>query len=162
MGDGSYAALIEEAEKYLGYPYVFGGRSPSTSFDCSGFICWVYKYAGVYDFGGGTAEGIYNQCIPITEEHAQPGDLIFFKYTYNPGDGRTITHVDIYTGPGEMLHCGGANVYYASYRTNYWQNHYPTFGCRKELRKKAARKGTGRQLALFITIMGAALNNDNL
>lgn len=81
MGDGSYAALIAEAEQYLGYPYVFGGSTPQTSFDCSGFVCWVYTQSGVYNLPRTTATGIYNQCAIVSRDEAKPGDLIFFTKT---------------------------------------------------------------------------------
>lgn len=125
MGDGSYAALIREAEKYLGYPYVWGGSSPSTSFDCSGFVCWVLNQSGVASVGRTTAQGLYNMCTPVSAANAKPGDLIFFTGTYKTSD--TCTHVGIYVGNGMMIHCGNP-IQYASINTTYWQNHFYAFG----------------------------------
>ena len=99
-----YEALMQEAQKYIGYPYVYGGSSPSTSFDCSGYICWVYTHSGVYNLPRTTAWGIYQQCKPVSPSEAQPGDLIFFEKTYQFHE--PVTHVGIYVGNGKMLHCG--------------------------------------------------------
>lgn len=99
MGDGSFAALITEGEKYLGYPYVWGGSTPETSFDCSGFVCWVYTHSGAYPLSRTTAMGIYNQCAIVPKEDAQPGDLVFFSGTYACSD--PVSHVGIYVGGGE-------------------------------------------------------------
>lgn len=118
--------LFNIAKKYIGYPYVFGGASPSTSFDCSGFIYWVYKEAGLKNWGRTTAnEMYYKHSAPISEAEARPGDLIFFKNTYNAGV--PFTHVGIYAGDGTMLHAGSP-IGFASYKTSYWQSHEPTFG----------------------------------
>ena len=125
MGDGSYAALIAEAERYLGYPYVWGGSSPSTSFDCSGFVCWVLNHSGVANVGRTTAQGLFNLCTPVSLANAQPGDLIFFSGTYSTASA--VTHVGIYVGNGMMLHCGNP-IQYTSINTNYWQNHFYSFG----------------------------------
>jgi murein DD-endopeptidase MepM/ murein hydrolase activator NlpD len=125
MGDGSYAALIAEAEKYIGMPYVFGGSTPSTSFDCSGFICWIFTQSGVYNLPRTTAQGIYNQCTPISADEAKPGDLIFFHSTYSTPD--TVTHIGLYVGDGRMLHCGNP-IGYTSINTTYWQQHFYSFG----------------------------------
>ena len=125
MGDGSYTALIAEAEKYLGYPYVFGGSSPSTSFDCSGFVCWVFTHSGVYNLSRTTAQGIYNQCTPVSPENAKPGDFIFFTGTYSTPN--PVSHVGIYVGNGQMIHCGEP-ISYANINTAYWQNHFYSFG----------------------------------
>lgn len=125
MGDGSFEALIKEAEKYLGFPYVWGGSSPSTSFDCSGFVCWVYTHSGVHNLPRTTAQGIYNQCVPVSREEAKPGDIVFFTNTYpnqNP-----VTHVGIYVGNGMMIHCGDP-IGYANINTPYWQQHFYGFG----------------------------------
>ena len=125
MGDGSYATLIAEAEKYLGYPYVWGGSTPQTSFDCSGFACWVYTQSGVYNLPRTTATGIYNQCAIVSRDEAQPGDLIFFTKTYVCAG--PVSHVGIYVGNGQMLHCGSP-IQYTSIDTNYWREHFYAFG----------------------------------
>lgn len=125
IGDGSYAALIAEAEKYLGFPYVWGGSIPSTSFDCSGFVCWVYTQSGVYNLPRTTAQGIFNQCVPISSNDVQPGDLIFFTGTYSTTS--PVTHIGIYTGNGIMLHCGNP-IGYTSINTDYWKKHFYSFG----------------------------------
>ena len=104
LNDPAFAALMEEATKYIGWPYVWGGSSPSTSFDCSGFVCWVYTASGVHNLPRTTAQGIYNQCAIISPSEAKPGDIIFFAGTYDsPGP---VSHVGIYVGDGMMLHCG--------------------------------------------------------
>lgn len=123
--DETFAKLINEAEKYLGYPYVFGGSSPATSFDCSGFVCWVYTHSGVHNLPRTTAQGIYNQCKRVSDSDAKPGDLIFFKGTYNAGE--TVTHIGIYVGNNRMLHCGNP-IQYTSIDTNYWRNHFYAYG----------------------------------
>lgn len=125
LGDGSYAALIAEAEKYLGFPYVWGGSTPQTSFDCSGFVCWVYTQSGVYILPRTTATGIYNQCAIVPRDEAQPGDLIFFTKTY-VCDG-PVSHVGIYVGDGQMIHCGSP-IQYASIESNYWREHFYAIG----------------------------------
>ena len=103
LADETFAAILKEAEKYVGYPYVWGGSSPSTSFDCSGFICWSMRNSGVWNVSRTSAQGLYNLCTPVAKSNAQPGDLIFFKGTYDtPG----ISHVGLYVGAGKMLHCG--------------------------------------------------------
>lgn len=125
MGDGSFAELMTEAVKYIGYPYVWGGSSPSTSFDCSGYVCWVYTQSGVYHLPRTTATGIYDQCAIIPREEAQPGDLIFFTRTYaSPGP---VSHVGIYVGAGKMLHCGSL-IGYADINSSYWSEHFYAFG----------------------------------
>ena len=116
--------LFEEAEKYLGMPYVWGGSSPSTGFDCSGFVSYVFTNSGVYNMGRLTAQGIYDICTPISAAEAQPGDIIFFKGTYDtPG----VSHVGIYAGNGQMIHCGDP-IQYTSIETSYWQSHFYSFG----------------------------------
>lgn len=125
MGDGSFAALIAEGEKYLGYPYVWGGSTPHTSFDCSGFVCWVYTHSGAYPLSRTTAMGIYNQCAIVPKEEAQPGDLVFFTGTY--ACSSLVSHVGIYVGGGRMLHCGSP-IGYTSIETAYWQGHFYAFG----------------------------------
>ncbi len=125
MGDGSFGALITEAEKYLGYPYVWGGSNPNTSFDCSGFICWVYTQSGVHNLPRTTAQGIYNQCTPVSVENAKPGDLIFFTGTYDSAN--PVSHIGMYVGNGQMLHAGDP-ISYANINSNYWQKHLYGFG----------------------------------
>ncbi|WP_096348664.1 C40 family peptidase [Anaerotignum propionicum] len=125
IGDGSYKELIEEAEKYLGYPYVWGGSNPRTSFDCSGYVCWVYTQSGVYNLPRTTATGIYNQCALVPKTEAMPGDLVFFKGTY-AGAG-IASHIGIYVGNGKMLHAGDP-IGYANINTKYWQKHFLGFG----------------------------------
>lgn len=123
--DATVQALMEEAARYLGYPYVWGGSSPSTSFDCSGFVCWVFTNSGVHNLPRTTAQGIYDQCTPVSAADAKAGDIIFFTGTYNsPG---TVSHVGIYCGNGVMIHCGDP-IKYASINTPYWQSHFYSFG----------------------------------
>lgn len=123
--DATVQALLEETAKYLGYPYVWGGSSPSTSFDCSGFVCWVFTNSGVHDLPRTTAQGIYNQCTPVSASEAKPGDIIFFTGTYSSGN--PVTHVGIYCGNGVMIHCGDP-ISYASINSPYWQSHFYGFG----------------------------------
>ena len=125
LSDPAFAALITEAEKYLGYPYVWGGSSPSTSFDCSGFVCWVYTASGVHSLPRTTAQGIFNQCSYVSSSDAKPGDIIFFTGTY--ASGSPVSHVGIYVGNGMMVHCGDP-IKYASINTDYWQSHFYAFG----------------------------------
>ena len=123
LEDETFAAMIAEAEKYLGYPYVWGGSSPSTSFDCSGFVSWVINHSG-WNVGRLGAQGLYNICTPMSSSQAKPGDLIFFVGTYDtPG----VSHVGIYVGGGMMIHCGNP-ISYTSINTTYWQTHYYSFG----------------------------------
>lgn len=123
--DATVQALMEEAAKYLGYPYVWGGSSPSTSFDCSGFVCWVYSNSGVHDLPRTTAQGIYDQCTPVSASEAKAGDIIFFTGTYNSAG--PVSHVGIYCGEGVMIHCGDP-ISYASINSSYWQSHFYSFG----------------------------------
>ena len=125
IGDGSYQALIAEAEKYLGMAYVFGGSNPSTGFDCSGFVCWVYTHSGVHNLPRTTAQGIFNQCTPIPKSEAKPGDLVFFTKTYSTSN--TVTHVGIYVGNDKMIHCGDP-IGYSSLNSKYNQEHFYSFG----------------------------------
>ena len=123
--DATVQALMEEAARYLGYPYVWGGSSPSTSFDCSGFVCWVFTNSGVHNLPRTMAQGIYDQCTPVSAADAKAGDIIFFTGTYNsPGP---VSHVGIYCGNGVMIHCGDP-IKYASINTPYWQSHFYSFG----------------------------------
>ena len=124
LEDETFAALIAEAEKYIGYPYVWGGSNPSTSFDCSGFVSWVLTNSGVCNTGRLGAQGLYNISTPVSAANARPGDLIFFVGTYDtPG----VSHVGIYVGGGKMLHCGDP-IQYADINTSYWQSHFCAFG----------------------------------
>lgn len=123
--DATVQALMEEAAKYLGYPYVWGGSSPSTSFDCSGFVCWVFTNSGVHNLPRTTAQGIYDQCTPVSASEAKAGDIIFFTGTYNSAGA--VSHVGIYCGNGVMIHCGDP-IKYASINTPYWQGHFYSFG----------------------------------
>ena len=118
-----FPCMIAEAEKYLGYPYVWGGSSPSTSFDCSGFVSWVINHSG-WSVGRQTAQGLYDLCTPVSSAQAKPGDLIFFVGTY---DTAGVSHVGIYVGGGMMIHCGDP-ISYADVNTSYWQSHYFSFG----------------------------------
>ena len=125
LTDVKFARMIREAEKYLGYPYVWGGSSPSTSFDCSGFVSWVINNCGNgWSVGRLTASGLMNICDIIPRSAAEPGDLIFFQGTY---DTTGASHVGIYVGNGMMIHCGNP-ISYASIETNYWQSHFYCFG----------------------------------
>ena len=123
--DASVQALMEEAAKYLGYPYVWGGSNPSTSFDCSGFVCWVFTNSGVHNLPRTTAQGIYDQCTPVSASDAKAGDIIFFTGTYNSAGA--VSHVGIYCGNGTMIHCGDP-ISYASINSSYWQSHFYSFG----------------------------------
>jgi cell wall-associated NlpC family hydrolase len=124
LNDVKFAVMIQEAEKYLGYPYVWGGSSPSTSFDCSGFVSWVINQSGVGSVGRMTASGLMNHCAIIPPSEAKPGDLIFFQGTY---DTSGASHVGIYVGGGMMIHCGNP-ISYASVTTTYWTNHFYAYG----------------------------------
>ena len=123
--DATVQALMEEAAKYLGYPYVWGGSSPSTSFDCSGFVCWVFTNSGVHNLPRTTAQGIYDQCTPVSAADAKAGDIIFFTGTYNSAGA--VSHVGIYCGNGTMIHCGDP-ISYANINSSYWQSHFYAFG----------------------------------
>ena len=123
LEDETFAAMLAEAEKYLGMPYVWGGSSPATSFDCSGFISWVLNHSG-WNVGRMTANGLLNYCTPVSSTNAKPGDLIFFQGTY---DTAGASHVGLYVGGGMMIHCGDP-ISYANINTSYWQSHYLTFG----------------------------------
>ena len=123
--DATVARLMAEATKYIGFPYVWGGSSPATSFDCSGFVCWSYTHSGVYNLSRTTAQGIYNQCAKVPRAEAKPGDLVFFTGTYMTSDA--VTHIGIYAGENLMLHCGNP-IQYASINANYWASHLYGFG----------------------------------
>ncbi|GFI45944.1 murein DD-endopeptidase MepM [Lachnospiraceae bacterium] len=123
--DATVQALMEEAAKYLGYPYVWGGSSPSTSFDCSGFVCWTFTNSGVHNLPRTTAQGIYDQCTPVSAADAKAGDIIFFTGTYNSAGA--VSHVGIYCGGGTMIHCGNP-ISYANINSSYWQSHFYAFG----------------------------------
>ena len=125
LSDERFRRMITEAEKYLGYPYVWGGSSPSTSFDCSGFVSYVLNHCGNgWDVGRSTAEGLRNTSAYVSPSEAKPGDLIFFQGTYNTSGA---SHVGIYVGDGMMIHCGNP-IQYANINTPYWQNHFYQFG----------------------------------
>ena len=123
--DETYAAMLEEAQKYLGYPYVWGGSSPSTSFDCSGFVSWVINHSG-WNVGRLGAQGLYNICTPVSMANAQPGDLIFFWHTYDAPNPDGVTHCGIYVGNHMMIHCGSP-ISYADLNSTYWQDHFYTY-----------------------------------
>ena len=125
LSNQKFARMIGEAEKYLGYPYVWGGSSPSTSFDCSGFISWVINHSGNgWNYGRQTANGLKNKCSIIPKAEAKPGDLIFFKGTYNTSGA---SHVGLYVGNNMMIHCGSP-ISYADITTPYWVQHFYCFG----------------------------------
>lgn len=125
LSDQRFANMIREAEKYLGYPYVWGGASPSTSFDCSGFVSWVINNCGNgWNYGRNTAEGLRGLCTYVSPAEAKPGDLIFFEKTYNTAGA---SHVGIYVGNGMMIHCGNP-IQYANTNSSYWQQHFLCFG----------------------------------
>ncbi len=124
LNDKKFAQLVEEAEKYLGFPYVWGGSNPQTSFDCSGFVSYVLTNSGLYNTGRLGAQGLYNISTPVSQANAKAGDLIFFKGTYDtPG----VSHCGIYVGNGMMIHCGDP-ISYTSIETSYWQSHFYAFG----------------------------------
>lgn len=125
LEDEAFRRIIEEAEKYIGYPYVWGGDSPETSFDCSGFVSYVFTNSGVRNVGRLGATSLYGACRKIAPDEAKPGDLIFFQGTISGEDG--ITHCGIYVGDGYMLHCGSP-IGYADLSDSYWQNHYFGYG----------------------------------
>ena len=123
LKDDRFAAMMEEATKYIGYPYVWGGSAPSTSFDCSGYISWVLNHSG-WNVGRQTAQGLYNLCTPVSAAQVKPGDLVFFKGTYDtPG----VSHCGIYVGNSIMLHCGDP-ISYTNLNSKYWQEHFYSYG----------------------------------
>ena len=128
LTDERFRRMITEAEKYLGYPYVWGGSNPSTSFDCSGFVSWVINHSGNgWSVGRLGAKGLKNICDIIPPDQAEPGDLIFFHHTYDAPDPSDATHVGIYVGDGMMIHCGNP-ISYASTESRYWKDHFLCFG----------------------------------
>ena len=123
LEDEQFAAMMTEAEKYLGFPYVWGGSSPSTSFDCSGFVSWVVNHSG-WDVGRLGASGLLGICTRVSAANVRPGDLIFFQGTYDtPG----ASHVGIYVGNNKMIHCGDP-IQYADLTQSYWQQHFLAYG----------------------------------
>ena len=126
LEDEVFAAMLTEAEKYLGMPYVWGGSSPSTSFDCSGFVSWVINHSG-WNVGRLGAKSLCNICPPVSPANARPGDLVFFINTYDAPDPNAPTHCGIYVGNNMMIHCGSP-ISYANLNTNYWQNHFYCYG----------------------------------
>lgn len=124
--DPVFAAIMAEAEKYIGYPYVYGGSKPSTSFDCSGFVSWVYTQSGACNTGRKGANGLHRMCEDVAPEDARPGDLIFFHGTMGP-DVKGITHVGIYVGNNMMLHCGDP-IGYADLTEEKWVKRFDCFG----------------------------------
>lgn len=125
LSDQKFANMIREAEKYLGYPYVWGGASPSTSFDCSGFVSWVINNCGNgWNVGRQTADGLRSCCAYVSPSEAKPGDLVFFQGTYNTSGA---SHVGIYVGNNMMIHCGNP-IQYTSIASSYWQEHFMAFG----------------------------------
>ena len=125
FNDETFAQLMSEATKYIGFPYVWGGSSPETSFDCSGFVCWVYTHSGVHNLPRTSAQAIYNKCIPVPKNEVKPGDLVFFTGTYQSSN--PVTHVGIYVGDNQMLHCGDP-IGYANLGSSYWIKHFYAYG----------------------------------
>lgn len=123
LSDDRFAAMMDEATKYLGYPYVWGGSTPATSFDCSGFVCWVVNHSG-WSVGRTTAECLRQLCVRVSPEEARPGDLIFFEGTY---DTAGASHVGIYVGDNKMIHCGDP-IQYANINSSYFSSHFMQFG----------------------------------
>lgn len=126
LEDETFAAMLKEAEKYLGYPYVWGGSSPSTSFDCSGYVSWVINHSG-WNVGRLGAKALCNLCTPVSAANARPGDLVFFVNTYDAPDPGAPTHCGIYVGNSMMIHCGNP-ISYANLNSSYWQNHFYCYG----------------------------------
>lgn len=125
LNDATFRQLMNEATKYIGLPYVWGGSNPSTSFDCSGFVCWSYTQSGVYNLPRTTAQGIFNQCSVVSKEEVKPGDLVFFTGTYSTSN--PVTHIGIYVGENKMLHCGEP-IGYADLNNPYWVKHFYAYG----------------------------------
>ena len=125
FNDATFAQLMQEATKYIGFPYQWGGSTPETSFDCSGFVCWVYTHSGVHNLPRASAQDIYNQCTPVSKDEVKPGDLVFFTGTYQTN--KAVTHIGIYVGDNQMLHCGDP-IGYANLGNSYWVKHFYGFG----------------------------------
>ena len=125
FNDETFAKLMQEATKYIGFPYQWGGSTPETSFDCSGFVCWVYTHSGVHNLPRTTAQQIYNQCTPVSKDEVKPGDLVFFTGTYQSSN--PVTHIGIYVGDNQMLHCGDP-IGYTNLGNSYWVKHFYGFG----------------------------------
>ena len=125
FNDETFAKLMQEATKYIGFPYQWGGSTPETSFDCSGFVCWVYTHSGVHNLPRTSAQQIYNQCTPVSKDEVKPGDLVFFTGTYQSSN--PVTHIGIYVGDNQMLHCGDP-IGYANLGNSYWVKHFYGFG----------------------------------
>ena len=125
FNDETFAKLMQEATKYIGFPYQWGGSTPETSFDCSGFVCWVYTHSGVHNLPRASAQDIYNQCTPVSKDEVKPGDLVFFTGTYQSSN--PVTHIGIYVGDNQMLHCGDP-IGYANLGNSYWVKHFYGFG----------------------------------
>ena len=125
FNDETFAKLMQEATKYIGFPYQWGGSTPETSFDCSGFVCWVYTHSGVHNLPRASAQDIYNQCTPVSKDEVKPGDLVFFTGTYQTN--KAVTHIGIYVGDNQMLHCGDP-IGYANLGNSYWVKHFYGFG----------------------------------
>ena len=130
LEDEVFAAMLKEAEKYLGFPYVWGGTNPSTSFDCSGYVSWVINHSG-WNYGRLGVMGLEDVCTPVSKSNAKPGDLVFFIGTYDAPYPDRPSHVGIYVGNGMMIHCGSP-ISYANINTPYWQNHFYGFGRLRE------------------------------
>lgn len=126
LADDNFLSLMVEAEKYIGYPYVYGGSKPSTGFDCSGFVCWVFRKSGVYDTGRVGAKGLYSLCKDVSYEDARPGDLVFFEKTMG-SDVQGITHVGIYVGNDMMIHAGDP-VGFADLKSEKWAKRLYGYG----------------------------------
>jgi len=126
LSDAEFAKLMSVATQYIGYSYVWGGSSPNTGFDCSGYVCFCYSKSGVYNLPRTTAQGIFNQCAPISEDELKPGDLVFFTGTYD--SDTPISHLGIYVGDGQMLHCGEPKIAFADLSSNYWRSHLAGYG----------------------------------
>ena len=124
--DPVFAKLMEEANKYVGYPYIWGGSDPETSFDCSGFVCWVYTSTGICRTGRLGTKGLRELFREIPDEEARPGDIVFFDGTMGPGvEG--VTHCGIYVGNNMMIHCRSP-ISYADLNDPYWRSHFHSFG----------------------------------
>lgn len=126
LADDNFLALMVEAEKYIGYPYVYGGSKPSTGFDCSGFVCWVFRKSGVYDTGRVGAKGLYSMCTDVSYADVRPGDLVFFEKTMG-NDVQGITHVGIYVGNDMMIHAGDP-VGFADLKSEKWSKKLYGYG----------------------------------